>query len=124
MRTTYNGRPAGSRIAKSLFLLSYLDDESYRRRALHQINRQEGRHRLARAVFYGQKGELRQRYREGQEDQLSALGLVLNLLILWNTCYTCRFRLEIDPGFRATPDPPPLPADRRPVYRLTGNSAR
>jgi len=78
------------RIAKSLFLLSYLDDESYRRRVLHQINRQEGRHRLARAVFYGQKGELRQHYREGQEDQLSALGLVLNLLILWNTRYTER----------------------------------
>jgi len=78
------------RIAKSLFLLSYLDDGRYRRRGLHQINRQEGRHRLARAVFYGQKGELRQHYREGQEDQLSALGLVLNLLILWNTRYTQR----------------------------------
>jgi TnpA family transposase len=36
------------------------------------------RHRLARKLFYGQRGELRQRYREGQEDQLSALGLVLN----------------------------------------------
>jgi Tn3 transposase DDE domain len=30
---------------------------------------------------------LRQRYREGQEDQLGALGLVLNALILWNTRY-------------------------------------
>jgi TnpA family transposase len=25
------------------------------------------------------------RYREGQEDQLGAIGLVLNALILWNT---------------------------------------
>ena len=33
------------------------------------------------------KEELRQRYREGQEDQLGALGLVLNALILWNTRY-------------------------------------
>ena len=24
-------------------------------------------------------------YREGQEDQLSALGLVLNMIVLWNT---------------------------------------
>ena len=32
-------------------------------------------------------GELRQRYREGQEDQLGALGLVVNALILWNTRY-------------------------------------
>jgi hypothetical protein len=32
-------------------------------------------------------GELRQRYREGQEDQLSALGLVLNVMVLWSTRY-------------------------------------
>ena len=30
--------------------------------------RREG-HRLAREVFYGRRGELRQRYREGQEDR-------------------------------------------------------
>jgi len=38
-------------------------------------------------VFYGQKGELRQRYRAGQEDQLGALGFVVNLIVLWNTRY-------------------------------------
>ena len=78
------------RIAKSLFLLPYLDDEGARRRVLHQLNRQEGRHRLARILFYGHKGELRQHYKEGQEDQLSALGLVLNMVVLWNTRYTQR----------------------------------
>jgi len=81
---------AYGRIAKSLFLLSYLDDQSYRRRVLQQINRQEGRHRAARALYYGQKGELRQHYKEGQEDQLAALGFVLNIVILWNTRYTQR----------------------------------
>ena len=40
---------------------------------------------VARAVFHGKRGELRQRYREGQEDQLGALGLVVNIIILWNT---------------------------------------
>jgi hypothetical protein len=35
----------------------------------------------------GRVGELRQRYREGQEDQPGALGLMLNALILWNTRY-------------------------------------
>ena len=60
---------------------------SYRRNTLTQLNRGEGRHRLGRTVFHGQRGELRQRYREGQEDQLGALGLVLNALILWNTRY-------------------------------------
>lgn len=35
----------------------------------------------------GIRGELRQRYREGQEDQLGALGLVVNVIVLWNTIY-------------------------------------
>lgn len=52
-----------------------------------QLNRGEGRHSLARAVFHGRRGELRQRYREGQEDQLGALGLVVNIIVLWNTLY-------------------------------------
>jgi hypothetical protein len=38
-------------------------------------------------TFHGQRGEVRQRYREGQEDQLGALGLVVNVLVLWNTSY-------------------------------------
>jgi TnpA family transposase len=73
------------RLAKTLYLLSYIDDEAYRRRILTQLNRGEGRHRLARRIFHGQRGEVRQRYREGQEDQLGALGLVMNVVILWNT---------------------------------------
>ena len=46
-----------------------------------QLNRGEDRHKLARAVFHGKRGELRQRYREGQEDQLGALGLVVNIIM-------------------------------------------
>ena len=42
---------------------------------------------MARAIFHGQRGEVRQRYREGQEDQLGALGLVVNVVVLWNTLY-------------------------------------
>lgn len=75
------------RIAKTLFLLAYVDDGAYRRRVLTQLNRQESRHALARAVFHGRRGEIRKRYREGQEDQLSALGLVTNAVVLWNTRY-------------------------------------
>jgi TnpA family transposase len=75
------------RIAKTLYLLPYLDDETYRRRILTQLNRGEGRHSLSRSVFYGQRGEIRKKYREGQEDQLGALGLVVNIIVLWNTFY-------------------------------------
>ena len=75
------------RIAKTVYLLNYIDDASYRRRILIQLNRGELRHRLARAVFYGRKGEVRKKYQEGQEDQLGALGLVVNMIVLWNTLY-------------------------------------
>ena len=75
------------RIDKTLYLLNYIDDEDYRRRILTQLNRGEGRHSVARTICYGQRGEIRKRYREGQEDQLGALGLVTNAVVLWNTVY-------------------------------------
>ncbi|NET91488.1 MAG: Tn3 family transposase [Kamptonema sp. SIO1D9] len=75
------------RITKTLYLLNYVDDEAYRRRILTQLNRGESRQALARSVFHGRRGEVRQPYREGQEEQLGALGLVVNVLVLWNTYY-------------------------------------
>ena len=75
------------RIDKTIHALTYIDDEAKRRRILNQLNKGENRHKLARAVFHGKQGELRQRYREGQEDQLGALGLVVNMIVLWNTLY-------------------------------------
>lgn len=61
------------RIEKTIHTLNYIDDENRRRAILLQLNRGEGRHSLARDLFHGKRGELRQRYREGQENQLSAL---------------------------------------------------
>ena len=75
------------RTNKTCYLLNYIDNEDYRRRILTQLNRGESRHFVARAICFGQRGEIRKRYREGQEDQLGALGLVTNAVILWNTMY-------------------------------------
>jgi len=75
------------RLIKTLYLLRFIDDAAYRRRILVQLNRGEGRHQLARTMFHGKRGELRQRYLEGQEDQLGALGLVVNVIVLWKTIY-------------------------------------
>jgi TnpA family transposase len=75
------------RIIKTMHLLNYFDDDAYRRRILVQLNRGEARHMLARVIFHGKRGELRQRYRQGQEDQLDALGLIVNAVVLWNTIY-------------------------------------
>jgi TnpA family transposase len=75
------------RIEKTIHTLNFIDDEARRRETLLQLNLGESRHSLAREVFHGKRGELFQRYREGQEDQLSALGLVVNMIVLWNILY-------------------------------------
>jgi TnpA family transposase len=77
------------RIAKTLHLLALIDpvDETYRRTVHRQLTVQESRHALARTIFHGRRGHLHQAYRQGQEDQLGALGLVLNAVVLWNTRY-------------------------------------
>jgi len=65
------GRAIGElgRIPKTLHMLRFIDDENYRRRILTQLNRGEGRHRLARAVFHASAARCGKRYREGQEDR-------------------------------------------------------
>ncbi|EXI90222.1 MAG: Transposase, TnpA family [Candidatus Accumulibacter regalis] len=50
------------RIDKAIHTLTYIDDEAKRRATLTQLNRGEGRHSVARAVFHGKRGELHQRY--------------------------------------------------------------
>ena len=80
-----------------------VSDEGYRRMIGAQRNVTEARHRLARRIFFGQRGELRRHYREGMENQLGALGLVLNTVVLFNTlCIdTAVKRLAAD-GFPVT----------------------
>jgi hypothetical protein len=73
------------RAAKTIHLLDYCNDEHFRRRIPAQLNRGEGRHALSREVCHGRRGELRQPYREVQEEQLGALGLIVNTIIRYNT---------------------------------------
>jgi TnpA family transposase len=61
--------------------------ETYRRDIKGIRNLQEGRHALARKICHGKKGELYHRYERGLENQLGALGLVLNCVVLWTTVY-------------------------------------
>ena len=75
------------RIFKTLHVLAYVDAESYRRAIKRMRNLQEGRHGMAKYVFHGRRGELRETYHAGMEDQLGALGLVTNCITLWNTVY-------------------------------------
>ncbi len=75
------------RIAKTLHILRLADEPGYRRQIKVQANLQEGRHALARKIFHGRSGQLYQRYQDGMEDQIGALGLVLNAMVLFTTRY-------------------------------------
>lgn len=50
-----------------------------------QLTVQESRHKLARDICHGKRGQIMQACRTGLEDQLGALGLVLNTAVLWTT---------------------------------------
>lgn len=77
------------RIAKTEHLPRMVDpvDDTYRRQMNRQLTVQESRHKLARDVCHGKRGTIHQAYRDGMEDQLGALGLVLNAIVLWTTKY-------------------------------------
>ncbi|WP_346125545.1 Tn3 family transposase, partial [Micromonospora coerulea] len=79
---------------KTLHVLTFVDDPAYRLE-MKAMRNLEGRHDLARHIFHGRKGELHRVYRDGQEDQLGALGLVLNCVTLWNTVYLDRAVAEL-----------------------------
>ena len=75
------------RISKTRYLCDYLESEPYRRRIHTQLNHGEMRHDVARHIFYGHKGKIYKRYQRGLEEQLGALGLVVNAVVVWNTDY-------------------------------------
>ena len=75
------------RIRKTIHMLRYIDDDEYRRHILAQLNKGESRHSVFRTIFHGKKGEVYKHYKENQEDQLNALSLVTNTIVIWNTVY-------------------------------------
>ena len=42
---------------------------------------------LARAIFFGKQGELRERTMQSQLQKASALNLIINAINIWNTLY-------------------------------------
>ena len=75
------------RIQKTKYLLEYISSEVLRRRVHAQLSRGELRNSIAREVYHGHRGEMREKFRDGMENQLGALGFVINAIALWNTRY-------------------------------------
>ncbi|WP_155647611.1 Tn3 family transposase, partial [Erythrobacter donghaensis] len=75
------------RLERSIFMLDWLRDIDLRRRTQAGLNKGEARNALARALFFNQLGELRDRRFENQTYRASGLNLLVAAIILWNTRY-------------------------------------
>ncbi len=75
------------RIAKTAHILEYIDDEQLRRRVLIGLNKGETLHSMARAILFGRQGHFTDRSYEAQLNRASALSLVINAIVVWNTRY-------------------------------------
>ncbi|PEA06341.1 Tn3 family transposase, partial [Bacillus cereus] len=75
------------RIEKTLFILDYISSETLRRRIQRGLNKGEAMNALARAIFFGKHGELRERALQDQLQRASALNLIINAISIWNTVY-------------------------------------
>jgi len=75
------------RAAKTRFLFTYLEDETYRRRIGRQLNKGETLHALRQFIFFANGGQIRHRRPEDQTNQALCLNLVTNAVIVWNTVY-------------------------------------
>lgn len=75
------------RIEKTIFILDYISNESLRRRIQRGLNKGEAMNALARAIFFGKRGELRERELQDQLQRASALNILINAISIWNTTY-------------------------------------
>lgn len=75
------------KLERTAYLLEYFRDEALRRRVLIGLNKGEALHALARQLFFGRLGELRDRAFEDQMHRASCLHLLMAAVAAWNTVY-------------------------------------
>jgi TnpA family transposase len=73
------------RIIKTEYILRYLTDQDLRRTVQLQLNKGEYRHKLPRWIFFANQGEFTTGDYEEIMNKASALSLVSNAILYWNT---------------------------------------
>lgn len=74
-------------IERSLFMIEWYSSPALRRRCQAGLNKGEAAHKLKRAVFFHEHGEIRDRSFESQAFRASGLNLVVSAIVHWNTVY-------------------------------------
>lgn len=75
------------RIKKTIFIFDYISNEALRRRIQKGLNKGEAANALARAIFFGKRGDFYERRLKDQLQRASALNIILNAISVWNTVY-------------------------------------
>ncbi|QOF75709.1 Tn3 family transposase (plasmid) [Aminobacter sp. SR38] len=75
-----------------------------RRRCQAGLNKGEAAHKLKRAVFFHERGEIRDRSFESQAFRASGLNLVVSAIVHWNTVYIERAVTHLGNVRREIPD--------------------
>jgi TnpA family transposase len=75
------------KLIKSIYIPKYICREEQQRRVSLQLNKGESLHNLRRWLMFAQEGQIRKSQLQDQANQASALTLVTNAIIVWNTRY-------------------------------------
>jgi TnpA family transposase len=92
------------RIERSLFMIEWYSNPALRRRCQAGLNKGEAAHKLKQAVFFHERGEIRDRSFESQAFRASGLNLVVSAIVHWNTVYLSRAVSHLRQGGRNLPD--------------------
>ncbi|KOF12405.1 transposase [Ensifer adhaerens] len=92
------------RIERSLFMIEWYSSPALRRRCQAGLNKGEAAHKLKRAVFFHERGEIRDRSFESQAFRASGLNLVVSAIVHWNTVYLSRAVAHLRQSGRVIPD--------------------
>src|SRR5581483_5889488 len=86
------------RLVKTAYLAEYLWNADLRRRVLVGLNKGEALNALARKLFFGGQGEIRDRTYDAQLNAASSLNLLLAAIVVWNTVHlqACLRRLRAE----------------------------
>lgn len=92
------------RIERTLFMIEWYSSPALRRRCQAGLNKGEAAHKLKRAVFFHERGEIRDRSFDGQAFRASGLNLVVSAIVHWNTVYLSRATAHLRHQGRNIPD--------------------
>jgi hypothetical protein len=83
------------RIFKTRFIMRYYDEVGFRRRINAGLNRMEHFNGLARHLFYARRGENWEREMEQQLNRASAVLILANACVLWNSVHLTQAAMEL-----------------------------